>query len=98
TTSLMNLELSDKAAIVTGSSRGLGLASAKALVDEGCPVCLCARGSQTLEEAAASLRELGASSRVVAIPADLSTPQGAEAVVNGALEAFGRVDILVNNV
>jgi len=94
----MNLELSDKAAIVTGSSRGLGLASAKALVAEGCRVCICARGSQTLEQAAASLRELGGSSRVVAIPADLSTPQGAEAVVNGALEAFGRVDILVNNV
>ena len=48
----MDLGLTDKIAIVTGSSRGLGLASARALVAEGCRVCLCARGEERLAEAA----------------------------------------------
>ena len=48
----MDLQLGGKAVIVTGSSRGLGLASARALVAEGCRVCLCARGAAALEEAA----------------------------------------------
>ncbi len=48
----MDFGLTDKVAIVTGSSRGLGLASARALVAEGCRVCLCARGEERLAEAA----------------------------------------------
>ena len=48
----MDLSLTDRIAIVTGSSRGLGLASARALVAEGCRVCMCARGSERLAEAA----------------------------------------------
>ncbi len=89
----MDLQLSGKAAIVTGSSRGLGLASARALAAEGCRVCLCARGADALERAAAGL-----SGSPVAVAADLSTPSGAELVVRTALDAFGAIDILVNNV
>lgn len=88
----MDLQLRGKAAIVTGSSRGLGLASARALAAEGCRVCLCARGTQALETAARDMP--GA----IAIAADLSTAEGAAAVVDGALAAFGTIDILVNNV
>jgi 3-oxoacyl-[acyl-carrier protein] reductase len=51
----MNLELADKVAIVTGSSRGLGLASARALAAEGCRLVLCARGHEALHAAAASV-------------------------------------------
>jgi 3-oxoacyl-[acyl-carrier protein] reductase len=103
----MDLELAGKAAIVTGSSRGLGLASAKALAAEGCRVCLCARGPEALEHAAREVRTVrgpeaatGAvvRSQVIAVVADLSTPEGAERVVHAALEAFGAIDILVNNV
>jgi 3-oxoacyl-[acyl-carrier protein] reductase len=103
----MDLELAGKAAIVTGSSRGLGLASAKALAAEGCRVCLSARGAEALEQAADALRaSLGSDPRsgtgvrpeVTAVAADLSTPEGAEKVVDAALQAFGRIDILVNNV
>jgi 3-oxoacyl-[acyl-carrier protein] reductase len=90
----MDLQLAGKAAIVTGSSRGLGLASAKALVAEGCRVCLCARGAEALEKA---VRELEGS-QVTAVTADLSTPEGAEKVVAATLLAFGAIDILVNNV
>ena len=48
----MDLGLTDKVAVITGSSRGLGLASARALVAEGCRVCICARGGAQLAEAA----------------------------------------------
>jgi 3-oxoacyl-[acyl-carrier protein] reductase len=90
----MDLGLAGKAAIITGSSRGLGLASARALAAEGCRVCLCARGAEALETAARDLR----GAEVATMTADVSTPQGAEAVVARALEAFGAIDILVNNV
>ncbi len=91
----MNLELTGKVAIVTGSSRGLGLASARALAAEGCRVTLCARGADALSAAAASI---GARDRVLTVAADVSTSRGAQAVVTATTEAFGRVDILVNNV
>jgi 3-oxoacyl-[acyl-carrier protein] reductase len=100
----MDLQLHGKAAIVTGSSRGLGLASAKALAAEGCRVCLCARGAEALEQAAESLRGsapltgTGVRPQITAIAADLSTPAGAAAVIDAALAAFGGIDILINNV
>src|SRR6187399_2931579 len=95
----MDLGLQDKIAIVTGSSRGLGLASATALVAEGCRLTICARGEERLEEAAAELRRAaGADDRVVAVAADLSAEPGVARVVARAIEAFGGLDILVNNV
>jgi 3-oxoacyl-[acyl-carrier protein] reductase len=95
----MDLQLSGKSAIITGSSRGLGLAAAKALASEGCRVCLCARGAEALKRAADGLQTVpGSDPRVIAVPADLSTADGAATVVSAALEAFGGIDILVNNV
>ncbi|MBM63397.1 MAG: short-chain dehydrogenase [Acidobacteria bacterium] len=95
----MDLQLTNKVAIVTGSSRGLGLASAKALVGEGARVCICARGSDALAEAASELGEVASSKKsVVAVEADLCTMVGIKAVIDGTIEAFGGVDILVNSV
>ena len=94
----MDLQLSGKAAIVTGSSKGLGLASARALAAEGCRVCICARGGEALGQAAAGLRHGGSHDSIIAVPADLATAEGAQEVVDAAVKAFGRVDILVNNV
>src|SRR5690606_26599452 len=91
----MDLELTDEVAIVTGSSRGLGLASARALAAEGARAVVCARGAEAL---AAAAQSLGPADRVKAVVADVSTPEGASRVVDAAIEAFGRVDILVNNV
>ena len=88
----MDLQLEGKTAIVTGSSRGLGLASARALAAEGCLVCMCARGKDVLEQAAADVPNS------IAVAADLSTAEGAGTVVDAALAAFGRIDILINNV
>ncbi|MCY1073221.1 SDR family NAD(P)-dependent oxidoreductase [Archangium lansingense] len=92
----MDLELKNRAALVTGSSRGIGRAIVTALVREGARVCLSARGAEGLEKAAAELRSSGA--EVVTVVGDVATPEGAAAAVEAAVRAFGSLDILVNNV
>ncbi len=93
------LELRDKVALITGSSRGLGLASARALAAEGCRVCLCARTDGPLGDAAHDVSRLaGGRDRVLAVTADVSISEGVRAVVERAVDAFGGLDILVNNV
>ena len=95
----MNLELDGKVAVVTGSSRGLGFASARSLVAEGCRVCVSARGAERLSEAAGELRQMApAADHVFAIPADAATEEGIAAIVTRTVETFGGLDILVNNV
>jgi 3-oxoacyl-[acyl-carrier protein] reductase len=97
----MDLGLKEKIAIVTGSSKGLGLASARALIEEGCRVAICARGEVALTEAAAQLTAVSGSTsndRVLAVVADLTTAAGVETVVSRTVDAFGGLDILVNNV
>ena len=97
----MDLGLTDSVALITGSSKGLGLASARALAAEGCRVVLCARGAEALGRAAAEVAASagpGGEARVLAVPADVSTAQGAEDVVARAIDRFGRLDVLVNNV
>ncbi|HVC18591.1 MAG TPA: SDR family oxidoreductase [Vicinamibacterales bacterium] len=94
----MDLELTGKAALVTGSSRGLGLASASALAAEGCRVAICARTPQPLEEAAQALRRLAARpDDVLAVRADLGTREGVESAMAATVRAFGGLDVLVNN-
>ncbi len=95
----MDLQLTDKVALITGSSRGLGLASAHALAAEGCCVCVCARGEERLS---AAVKEVGASAgdpaRVLGVQGDVSTAAGAQHVIDRTVETFGGLDILVNNV
>jgi 3-oxoacyl-[acyl-carrier protein] reductase len=95
----MDLHLTDKVALITGSSRGLGLASARALVREGARVSLCARHRKTLEAAAGELEGLaGRAGAVLATCADVTTDEGVQAVVGATVDAWGGLDILVNNV
>jgi 3-oxoacyl-[acyl-carrier protein] reductase len=95
----MDLGLCNKIAIVTGSSRGLGLASARSLLGEGCQVTICGRTDETLDAARRALVEVaGDNSRVLAVSADLSTQQGVDTVVARTVATFGGIDILVNNV
>ncbi len=95
----MDFGLTDKVAVVTGSSRGLGLASARALVAEGCRICICARGEERLAEAAL---EVEAAARrpnmITTVQADVSTTAGVERVIEKTVETFGGIDVLVNNV
>ena len=74
--------------IVTGSSRGLGLASAKALAAEGCRVTLCARTEQTLRDAAREVAgAAGGEDRVRAVAADVSQPEGVALVIERTVQA-----------
>lgn len=95
----MDLHLRDKVAIVTGSSKGLGLASARALVAEGARVTICARGAESLAAAAAELRSLaGREDAVLAVQADVSKSEDVDRLVAESMRTFGRLDIVVNNV
>jgi 3-oxoacyl-[acyl-carrier protein] reductase len=91
----MDLGIRDRVAIVTGSSRGLGKASALALAAEGVRVVLNGRTEATLLEAAQEIRAAGGTVEPVA--ADVSTEGGCTALFDKAQEAFGAIDILVNN-
>jgi len=74
----MDLQLKDKVAIVTGSSRGIGLAISHALATEGCRVTLCARTESRLRDATDEVAQTaGASERVLGVTADVSTEPGA---------------------
>ena len=92
----MDLGLTGKVALVTGASRGIGAAIAMELAREGADVAVCARGQHDLDDLARSVTALGR--RVVAVPADLASAAGVQAVVDRVLTAMGRVDVLVNNV
>jgi 3-oxoacyl-[acyl-carrier protein] reductase len=95
----MDLELRDKVAIVTGSTRGLGLASALALASEGCRVVVCGRTADTLAAAHRTVGEAaGDPSRVLAVRVDVSRQEGVDELVSTTVSCFGGVDILVNNV
>jgi NAD(P)-dependent dehydrogenase (short-subunit alcohol dehydrogenase family) len=87
----MDLHLSDKVAVVTGASKGIGLAVARALVSEGARVVAGARRPSD------ELTELTASGRARYVPVDLSTPTGPAQLVDQAVKHFGRLDVLVNN-
>ena len=91
----MDLGLAGKVALVTGSSRGIGRAIASRLVEEGADVVFCARGEEALDAAVAAAAGPGRAEGVVA---DVSTEDGAGAVVDAAVSAFGGLDIVVNNV
>ena len=92
----MDLELNGKRAIVTGGSRGIGLATARALTAEGVDVALVARSRGPLEDAAT---KLAASSgrKVVPIVADVRDDAAVRAAVSRTVEILGGIDILVNN-
>jgi NAD(P)-dependent dehydrogenase (short-subunit alcohol dehydrogenase family) len=84
----MDLELTDKVAVVTGANKGIGLAITRALVAEG---VLVVAGSRTTEN-------LEGLDRVVAVPVDLMAPDGPATLIQRAVDEHGRLDVLVNNV
>ncbi len=92
----MDLGLRGKAAIVGGASRGIGRAVADGLLREGVRVAICARGRETLEATADELRR-ATGGEVVAIPCDMRHEQDIRSFVAAAAQAFGRLDIVVNN-
>jgi 3-oxoacyl-[acyl-carrier protein] reductase len=95
----MDLGLAGQVAIVTGGSKGLGLASAEALVAEGARVVLCGRTQATLDAAARHLAARAATvDHVLAVQADVSKADDLQRLVETTVARFGGVDVLVNNV
>lgn len=93
---------SGKVAIITGSSRGIGKAIALKLAEEGADVAVCARSEQStaklpgsIGETSARIRTLGR--RALAIRMDVTSDQDVQTMVDKVMNAFGRIDILVNN-
>jgi NAD(P)-dependent dehydrogenase (short-subunit alcohol dehydrogenase family) len=84
----MDLGLTDKVAVVTGASKGIGLAVTRALLEEGAHVVAGARSSESLEGI----------ERVTAVALDLASSEGPAGLISRAIDEHGRVDVLVNNV
>ena len=92
----MKLSLEGKRALVTGGSRGIGLAVARVLADEGCNVAVCARNADTVAEVVKDLENRGV--EAIGVQADAQVPSDIERVVEAVVSSWGAVDILVNNV
>jgi 3-oxoacyl-[acyl-carrier protein] reductase len=90
------IDLTGKAAVITGGSRGIGKAICLRLAQQGADICFSYLGNaEAAKQATAELESLGR--KVLAVQADVTQPEAAETLVKAALEAFGKVDILVNN-
>src|SRR5215475_12089665 len=92
----MEISLSGRAAMITGASKGIGLAIATRFAESGADVALLARRPEVLEEAKAAV-SAKAKGRVAVFPCDVSKGPDIARAHAGAMERFGKIDILVNN-
>lgn len=89
-------DLTDRTAVVTGAGRGIGAACAVALAEAGANVVLAARSADQLDKVAEQISGLGR--KAATVSADLSTPEAAQELAQAAVDNFGRLDVVVNNV
>jgi NAD(P)-dependent dehydrogenase (short-subunit alcohol dehydrogenase family) len=92
---LDSFRLDDKVVIVTGASSGLGVSFARAFAEAGADVVLGARRADRMAETAALVEATGR--KALSVATDVSVPEQCQALVDSAMQTFGRVDILVNN-
>jgi 3-oxoacyl-[acyl-carrier protein] reductase len=90
----MNLQLNDKVTVITGPAKGMGRAVSLAFAREGARLVLAGRDMAAIEPVAAEVRTIGA--QAIVVPCDMTDPRQAEALARHTLEAYGRIDILVN--
>ncbi|MCX8134616.1 MAG: SDR family oxidoreductase [Roseococcus sp.] len=93
----MQIRLDGRRALITGGSKGLGLAMAKAFAAAGGHVALVARGAAALDAARAEIAAVAPAARIAAVAADIRTPEGCTQAFREAEAALGPLDILVNN-
>lgn len=87
--------LEGKVAVVTGANSGVGAAIAKLFAAEGASVVMAARRKEALDEVANEINQAGG--RTLAVPCDISKPDDSERLMAAAVDAFGKIDVLVNN-
>ncbi len=87
--------LDGKVAVVTGASSGLGVAFAQAFAEAGADVALGARRVEKLADTAKLVEEAGR--KAISVETDVASPEACQGLVDAAMEAFGRVDVLINN-
>ena len=92
----MDLGLTDKVAIITGGSQGIGKFAAMRMAEEGARVIIVARTQETLDQAAQDIKT-STEGIVLPLSADISDKSSADKIINAAIENYGRLDILVNN-
>jgi len=90
------MKLKDKVAVITGSSRGIGLAIAKGFSDEGAKVVLASRSVDKVSDVANEIKAQKGS-KALGYPVDVRDPESVQRLISECVEAFGRVDIMVNN-
>lgn len=96
-TNLYSESLVGRVAVVTGGSRGIGLATALALRGEGAHVLVCGRSEASLDEAGARVAQTAGTGRVATVVADVRRHDEAERLVSAAVDELGGLDVLVNN-
>lgn len=94
---IVDLHLAGRSVLVTGASRGIGRSIAEAFAAEGARLMLCARGADALEATRAAIAAAHPGAQVEALAADVTSPEEAERLVTAAIEAYGALDVLVNN-
>ena len=92
----MDLQLEGKTALVTGGTRGIGLATARLFAQEGCRLGICGRDEDQLTAVKEELQAMGV--RVTAVTADVTKPEDASRFVEKCADELGGIDVLVNNV
>ncbi|HUR94298.1 MAG TPA: SDR family oxidoreductase [Gemmatimonadales bacterium] len=90
-----DIELTDRVALITGGTRGLGLYLARELARQGCKLVICARDEEELACARQDLEPRGA--RLLAVRCDVGVPEDVQSLVAQANARFGQIDILINN-
>jgi len=91
---LVEISLAGRAAVITGGSKGLGLAMATKFAAAGADIAIMARGRQALD---AAVKSIAAKQRVIALQGDVAVPGDTERAYREAMKALGKIDILVNN-
>jgi NAD(P)-dependent dehydrogenase (short-subunit alcohol dehydrogenase family) len=92
----MQISLAGRSAIVTGGSKGIGLAVAREFAASGADVAIVARGREALDAAATEIRSR-AQAHVIALQADVAQAADVQRVYDQSMAAFGKIDIVVNN-
>jgi 3-oxoacyl-[acyl-carrier protein] reductase len=92
----MDITMNGRSAIITGGSKGIGFAIATAFAGAGADVAIVARGKEALDAAVAQIKR-GAKGKVIGVAADVGTAGGVREAYDGAMAAFGKLDIAVNN-